>query len=75
MTNDLRKRMREHRLEKGKWHHFAGRYYCHKLVYYEIYETAMEAINREKAIKDLSREKKIELIKSKNENMAFYCIW
>ena len=75
MTNDLNRRMQEHRSEKGIWKHFAGRYYCHKLVYYESYNTADEAIEREKAIKDLSREKKIELIKTKNKNMGFYCIW
>ncbi len=75
MTNDLRRRMREHRMSRGKWKHFAGRYYCHKLVYYETFETAKEAVVREKTIKDMSHEKKIELIKSKNKNLAFYCIW
>lgn len=60
---------------KGKWKHFAGRYYCHKLVYYEIYESVHDAIAREKVTKDLSREKKIELVRSKNPNMDFYCIW
>ena len=75
MTNNLKSRMRQHRLDKGNWQHFAGRYYCHKLVYYEIYETAIEAIAREKIIKNRSREKKIQLIRSKNPTMAFYCIW
>ena len=75
MTNDLRIRMREHRIEKGKWKHFAGSYYCHKLIYYEIFETASEAIEREKITKNLSREKKMELIYSKNPNMMFYLIW
>ena len=75
MTNNLRDRMRQHRLDKGKWKHFAGRYYCHKLVYYEIYESVLEAIAREKFIKNMSREKKIQLIRSKNPNMDFYCIW
>ena len=75
MTNNLRSRMRQHRLDKGNWKHFAGRYYCYKLVYYEIYETSIEAIAREKIIKDMSRKKKIQLIRSKNPTMDFYCIW
>jgi putative endonuclease len=75
MTNNLVTRMKQHRLNKGKWEHFAGRYYCHKLVYYEIYDLVIDAINREKFIKDMSREKKIQLIKTKNPNLDFYCIW
>ena len=75
MTGNLRNRMRQHRLDKGKWKHFAGRYYCHKLIFYETYEYVQEAIEREKFIKNLSREKKIELIKTKNPEMVFYCIW
>jgi len=65
MTNDLQRRMQEHRLERGKWKHFAGRYYCHKLVYFETFDTAIEAIEREKEIKDLSREKKNRINKNK----------
>ena len=75
ITNNLKVRMRQHRQNKGEWKYFAGRYYCHKLVYYEIYEKASDAIAREKFIKNLSREKKIQVIKSKNPTMRFYCIW
>ena len=75
ITNNLRVRMKQHRQKKGNWKHFAGRYYCHKLVYYEIYESVLEAIAREKCIKNMSREKKMQLIKSKNSSMRFYCIW
>ena len=37
-----------------------------KLVYYEEYDTMPEAIAREKQIKGGSRQKKIDLIYSKN---------
>jgi putative endonuclease len=37
-----------------------------KLVYYEEYNTMEEAIAREKQIKGGSRQKKIDLINSKN---------
>lgn len=35
-----------------------------KLVYYECFETKQEAMAREYVIKQMSREKKLELIKS-----------
>ena len=44
MTGNLRNRMVQHRLDKGKWKHFAGRYYCHKLIYFETHEYAQEAM-------------------------------
>jgi putative endonuclease len=69
VTNDLIRRMEEHRKSKGKWKTFAGRYFCHKLVYYEEFKTPMEAIKREKQIKELNRVDKIELIRSTNPKM------
>jgi len=75
MTNDLKRRMKEHRLNKGNKESFAGKYFCHKLVYFEEFDTPQEAIDREKEIKDMSRADKIELIKSKNPAIAFYCVW
>lgn len=35
MTNDLERRLIEHRQNKGKPETFAGRYYCYNLIYYE----------------------------------------
>ena len=75
MTNDLNRRMKEHRENKGKRKTFAGRYFCHKLVYYEEFHTPTEAIDREKELKNMSRADKINLIKTKNPNMIFYCKW
>ena len=74
VTNNLKRRLKEHREGKGNKKTFTGRYYCHKLVYHEEFESILKAIAREKEIKTFSREKKIELIKSKNPNMDFYTI-
>ena len=71
VTNDLKRRLGEHYANRGKKETFAGRYYCYQLIYYERYESIVMAIEREKEIKDLSREKKMELIKSTNPSLAF----
>ena len=57
MTNDLKRRMDEHFKAKGNPSSFAGNYYCFKLLYYETYDTAIDAIRREKEIKDLFSRK------------------
>ena len=74
MTNDLKRRLSEHYENRGKKDHFASKFYCYKLLYYEIFETAIEAIQREKAIKNLTREKKLELIRLKNAALNFIII-
>ena len=66
--------MGEHFKNKGNSSTFAGKYYCFKLLYYETYETAIDEIRREKEIKELSRELKIELIKLKNPRLDFLVI-
>ena len=45
---------------------FSSKYNLNKLDYYEIFETVVEAIKREKQIKGGSRADKIKLIKSQN---------
>jgi len=72
MTNDLLTRMKQHRENKGIAKSFAGRYYCYKLIYFERFSNATMAIEREKEIKDLSRERKEILINSLNPNWHFY---
>jgi len=64
VTSNLFKRVSEHKskLVAG----FTSNYNVTKLVYYEEFETMPEAIAREKQIKGGSRQKKIELINSKN---------
>jgi putative endonuclease len=56
---------------RGKKETFAGRYYCYKLFYFEHFSDIICAIEREKEIKDFSRDKKIELIKSSNPKLNF----
>ena len=64
MTNDLRRRIYEHKsgINKG----FSFKYKTHKLVYYEQYNHPQEAIAREKQIKGWLRVKKIALIEGMN---------
>ncbi|MBK9730553.1 MAG: GIY-YIG nuclease family protein [Chitinophagaceae bacterium] len=69
VTNDLERRVYEHQQNRGNKKTFAGRYFCYELVYYECYPNMQMAIKREDEIKDLSREKKVELIKTMNPKM------
>jgi len=64
VTNNLKKRLFEHRekLING----FTRRYRISKLVYYEVFEDAENAILREKQVKGGSRRKKVLLIDSMN---------
>ena len=65
VTNDLIRRVYEHKekLIEG----FTKKYNVTKLVYYEIFIDATSAIAREKQIKAGSRQKKIDLINSINQ--------
>ncbi len=64
MTNDLLRRVREHKRGAGKG--FSFRYHTLKLVYFEIHPDACHAKIRERQIKAGSRKKKIALIESIN---------
>jgi putative endonuclease len=54
----------EHR--EGLMEGFSRKYGCKILVWYEVHETMIEAITREKQIKAGSRAKKLALIDSLN---------
>jgi predicted GIY-YIG superfamily endonuclease len=54
----------EHRSGHGS--KFTSKYNVTKLVYYEIYDSIIDAIAREKAIKAGSRAKKVALINKMN---------
>ena len=71
MTNNLQRRIHEHTENKGLVKTFAGRYYCHHLIYYECFQSAAEAIAREKELKKWRREKKEILIKQLNPSWRF----
>jgi putative endonuclease len=64
VTGDLVKRVFEHKndLVDG----FTKKYNTHKLVYFEVFDYILNAIEREKQIKGWLRSKKIALIESKN---------
>ena len=67
VTNDLKRRMYEHKnhLDKGS---FTAQYNIEKLVYYEISTDPYSSIEREKQIKGWNRKRKNKLIESKNQN-------
>ena len=66
VTNSLERRMYQHKnkLTGG----FTSKYSVNKLIYYEVFPTAEEAIAAEKKIKAGSRLKKVKLIESINPN-------
>ena len=64
VTNNLIKRIYEHKRSLGS--KFTSKYNVNKLVYYEVFETVLDAITREKQIKAGSREKKMKLITENN---------
>lgn len=64
MTNNLRRRVYEHKTGVGS--KFVKRYNVTKLVYYEVGNSAKEALYREHQIKAGSRQKKLDLINEFN---------
>ena len=64
VTNDLKRRVYEHKTELIDG--FTKRYHIHKLVYYEEYSDPYSAIKREKQLKGWNRERKNNLIETKN---------
>jgi len=64
VTNDLKKRVYEHKVKLVAG--FTKKYNTDRLLYYEIFDDIYNAIAREKQIKAGSRQKKINLINSKN---------
>lgn len=64
VTSNLFKRVSDHKNKAVAG--FTSNYNVTKLVYYEEYSTMEDAIAREKQIKGGSRQKKLDLINSKN---------
>lgn len=64
VTNNLIRRVYEHKnIDSGG---FTSKYKINKLVYYEILESIIVAIMREKQIKNMHREHKLRLIRKAN---------
>src|SRR5437660_10802435 len=66
VTNDLVRRVAEHRLKSVE--SFTKKYEIDKLVYFEWFEDAENAIRREKPLKKWNRAWKIRLIEEVNPN-------
>ena len=64
VTNDLDRRVAEHRAGKGSA--FTTKYNIHRLVYRMEFDAIVDAIALEKRIKGWIRAKKIDLIRSAN---------
>lgn len=64
VTSNLPKRMLQH-IDKS-FGGFSARYNLSKLVFFEEFGSMAQAIDREKQIKGLRREKKIKLIEEMN---------
>ena len=72
MTNNLSVRLQQHKnnIEQGN-KTFASKYNLQHLVYYERFSWVQNAISREKELKGLRREKKLDLIRSFNKDFKF----
>jgi putative endonuclease len=64
ITNDLNKRIQEHRAKLIPG--FTAKYSINRLVYFEIFDSAITAIHREKCLKEWQRAWKIQLIEKVN---------
>lgn len=65
MTDNLNKRIYQHKTGIIN-NSFSKRYRLYKLVWFEEFKDPQETIIIEKKIKDMRRERKLELIKKKN---------
>lgn len=71
MTNSLEERIVEHYMDRIDKKHFAGKYNCFYLIFYEDYEYVNDAIAREKEIKGWLRSKKNKLVNEINPGWEF----
>jgi putative endonuclease len=71
VTNNLTIRLAEHYFNRGIPKTFAGKYYCYNLIYYEEFIYILNAIEREKQLKDWNRARKEALITKNNPAWTF----
>ncbi|MDY0393024.1 MAG: GIY-YIG nuclease family protein [Candidatus Bipolaricaulis sp.] len=67
VTNNLKRRITEHKTGNGSI--FTGKYNLKELVYFEEIPDIVQAIKREKQLKNWHREWKMNLIKTINPDM------
>ena len=68
VTNDLVRRVYEHKTKAAPG--FTKRYNVDRLVWFEIHDEILSAIEREKKLKKWRRDWKINLIEESNPNWA-----
>lgn len=68
VTNSLHNRVEQHTQSRGS-KSFTEKYNVNRIIYTETYYSIREAIEREKQIKGLSRQKKFSLINGVNPEM------
>ena len=66
VTDDLERRLYEHKFGDSDTHAFAFKYHAYRLMYAEEYSLIDDAIAREKQLKGWSRKKKIALWEQEN---------
>ena len=67
VTNDIERRMFEHKTGHGS--DFSKKYNITDLLYFEEYPSIVDAISREKQLKNWRKEWKWNLIKSNNKHL------
>lgn len=70
VTNNLHQRLKQH-VEKINPESFTSKYNVYFLIYFEKFGWIQAAIQREKEIKNLSRIKKLDVIRDFNPKMEF----
>jgi putative endonuclease len=68
VTNNVPTRLKQHRSGKGS--RFVKRYGVYRLVHVETYATPLEAIAREKQLKNWHRDWKTRLIEEENPDWS-----
>lgn len=64
VTNNIDRRVQEHKHDVNDG--FTKRYQVHRLVWYELHDSIVEAIRREKQLKKWNRSWKLRLIEKHN---------
>lgn len=64
VTSDIYIRVQQHK--NGVFEGFSKEHGCTRLLYYEVHETILQSIAREKQLKGWRREKKLNLIRTQN---------
>ena len=71
VTNNLSARVIEHWQNRNNPKSFAGKHCCHNLIYFESFQYILNAIAREKELKNWNRKKKEALIATQNPEWQF----